>query len=62
VAAVPTVDPIDCFHESEPPFGSAEKKHEFPDAFALAGVQRWCDDADEKDRHRCDRGGTPRLT
>jgi hypothetical protein len=36
------------YFESTPPFGSAEKKHEFPDAFALAGVQRWCGENEEK--------------
>jgi hypothetical protein len=36
------------YFESIPPFGSAEKKNEFPDAFAVAGVQRWCDENEEK--------------
>lgn len=28
------------------PFGSGEKKHEFPDAFALAGLDYWCEQND----------------
>ncbi len=30
------------------PFGSGEKKHEFPDAFAVAGLERWCQERGSK--------------
>jgi hypothetical protein len=44
-----SVDEVfDKYFKSVPPFGSAEKKHEFPDAFAIAGVQRWCDTNGQK--------------
>jgi hypothetical protein len=33
---------FDKYFRAVPPFGSSEKKHEFPDAFALAGLQGWC--------------------
>lgn len=29
------------YFENRPPFGGADKKHEFPDAIALAGLQKW---------------------
>lgn len=33
---------LDRYFEGRPPFGSGEKKHEFPDAFALAALESWC--------------------
>lgn len=36
---------LEKYFGSIPPFGSGEKKHEFPDAFALAGLQKWCDES-----------------
>jgi hypothetical protein len=30
-----------------PPFGGADKKHEFPDAFALAALTNWCKPLDQ---------------
>jgi len=35
------------YFSSKPPFGTtADKKHEFPDAFVLAGLRDWCKDSD----------------
>ncbi len=41
---VSTVDPkmvFDRYAETRPPFGTGEKKHEFPDAFALESIRNW---------------------
>jgi hypothetical protein len=41
---VSTVDPkvvFDRYVATRPPFGSGEKKHEFPDAFALESIRNW---------------------
>jgi hypothetical protein len=32
----------------EPPFGEGKKKHEFPDAFVLASLEKWCKKNDQK--------------
>lgn len=47
----PTVDVSGIFKayfEGERPFGKGNKKHEFPDAFALATVEQWCKEHDRK--------------
>lgn len=41
---VSTVDPkivFDRYAETRPPFSTGEKKHEFPDAFALESIRNW---------------------
>lgn len=45
VLAVKDVDPEQVFKmyfEERPPFGSGDKKSEFPDAFALHALWQWC--------------------
>lgn len=37
-------DVFEKYFESTFPFGSGEKKHEFPDAFAIATLEKWCQD------------------
>ena len=35
---------FDSYFTSSPPFGKANKKNEFPDAFSLLAVEEWCED------------------
>jgi hypothetical protein len=39
---------FDQYFSSFPPFGSGKKKNEFPDAFALAALNEWCNTKTEK--------------
>lgn len=39
---------LDNYFESAPPFGEGKKKSEFPDAFALAALEQWCIQNDQK--------------
>jgi PIN domain len=48
----PTVDVTEIFSnyfEGKFPFGKGDKKHEFPDAFALITVEQWC----KQQKHQC---------
>ena len=37
------------YFENKPPFKEGEKKHEFPDAFAIETIEQWC----KKHRKKC---------
>jgi hypothetical protein len=39
---------LDQYFSQKAPFGEGKKKDEFPDAFALAALRRWCDENKEK--------------
>ena len=38
---------FDSYFNSKPPFSEGTKKSEFPDAFAIQALERWCEDHDE---------------
>lgn len=40
--AVPTAEIVEQYFRGTAPFGGGRKKHEFPDAFVLAALERWC--------------------
>lgn len=44
VSNVDTSRVFDAYFDRQPPFGEGKKKHEFPDAFAAAALERWCKD------------------
>lgn len=39
---------FDLYFEVKPPFGSGDKKEEFPDAFVIEALKDWCDKNDDK--------------
>jgi hypothetical protein len=39
---VPAEDIMNAYFQRKPPFGDSKKKSEFPDAFAAAAIERWC--------------------
>jgi hypothetical protein len=39
---------FDAYFQSKPPFGVGKKKDEFPDAFSLAAVRKWCNENKEE--------------
>lgn len=39
--AIEIMELMSSYFENHPPFDGADKKHEFPDAIALAGLQKW---------------------
>ena len=51
VISVDTISPSEVFEryfEKSPPFGSEGKKHEFPDAFVLNALEKWCKESASK--------------
>jgi hypothetical protein len=44
IADIPVDEIFDKYFSYTPPFGE-KKKHEFPDAFALAALEQWCKDS-----------------
>lgn len=51
IIGYPTIsikDVFDSYFEKKPPFGSGIKKNEFPDAFALLSIEKWCIDNKKK--------------
>lgn len=45
LATAANAKPIfDKYFNQEPPFGTGKKKSEFPDAFTLATLEKWCED------------------
>jgi hypothetical protein len=47
ITGVSVDDVFDRYFSQTPPFGS-KKKHEFPDAFSLAAVEKWCKELSTK--------------
>ncbi len=39
---------FDCYFADTFPFSAGEKKHEFPDAFALISIEEWCIEQDKR--------------
>src|ERR1700719_4868028 len=39
---------FDAYFAQKPPFGTGEKRKEFPDAFALAALEAWCEENGEE--------------
>ena len=39
---------FDKYFKKKPPFGPAKKKEEFPDAFVLTALEKWCEDKKQK--------------